>query len=669
MSWVSELNRYIQACIQNQLTESSPQADQPVWIKPTLRPHQLSLLAAARELESHTGLRGVTLDTPRLVTRHGVLADRVGAGKSLVALSLVRDPPPAWSLVQIHEAGTSCVVSINHEPSFPSAAAGGSGQDISGADYLKSITVGAGSRRILYPRAAIFVVPHNVVSQWETYIREQTNLRAVFIKKAKDCSDWELGPEKAVDFQEHVFKSDLVLVSCTMFRKFVAAIVQPDMAMSQIRWSRVFVDEADTIHAVLHQRMLVGCFTWFITGSWINMALPHGIRSYELAALPPATRELIGGGTIAGIAGSHMNLMNANMGETRDPRFAARILRNSADWIDTSLARPMIVHEQVLCRAPANLRILQGHISGAAMEALHAGDVAGAMTALGIKAASKESLVERVTISIRGELVAAEKLLEFKREMEYSSPAAKAQGIEKAEAKVAKIKAQLAALEERVAKAATELCPICYDTPTSATLTPCCRNAFCLACICECLTKKPACPLCRVPIASPKDLMVLGDGSGAEDISDGVGAVDEGPPTKGAALMRLLAAAKPDDRFLVFSAHEASFKGLRDMLDVRGIRCELLSGTGARVEKLRKQFREGKVQVLCMNARHVGAGINLEAATHVVLYHRMNAELEKQVVGRAVRFERSSELRVIHLVHEHETAMNGGLGSEVIVHV
>lgn len=667
MSWVSELNRYIQACIQNQLTESSPQADQPAWIKPTLRPHQLSLLAAARELESHTGLRGVTLDAPRLVTRHGVLADRVGAGKSLVALSLVRDPPPAWSLVQIQEAGTSCVVSINHEPPFPSAGGSGPSQDLSGADYLKSITVGAGSRRVLYPRAAIFVVPHNVVAQWETYIHEQTDLRAVFVKKAKDCSNWELGGEKAVEFQERVFKSDLVLVSCTMFRKFVTAIVQPDLAMSQIRWSRVFVDEADTIHAVLHQRMLVGCFTWFITGSWINMALPNGVRSYELAALPPATRELIGGGTVAGIAGSHMNLMNANMGETRDSRFAARILRNSADWIDTSLARPVIVHEQMLCRAPANLRILQGHISGAAMEALHAGDVAGAMTALGLKAASKESLVERVTASIRGELVAAEKLLEFKREMEYSSPAAKAQGIEKAEAKVAKIKAQLAALEERVAKAATELCPICYDTPASATLTPCCRNAFCLACICECLSKKPACPLCRVPIASPKELMVLGDGE--EDASGGAGAVDEGPPTKGAALMRLLAAAKPDDRFLVFSAHEASFKGLRDMLDARGVRCELLSGTGARVEKLRKQFREGKVQVLCMNARHVGAGINLEAATHVVLYHRMNAELEKQVVGRAVRFERAAELRVVHLVHEHETAMNGGLGSEVIVHV
>jgi SNF2 family DNA or RNA helicase len=70
-----------------------------------------------------------------------------------------------------------------------------------------------------------------------------------------------------------------------------------------------------------------------------------------------------------------------------------------------------------------------------------------------------------------------------------------------------------------------------------------------------------------------------------------------------------------------------------------------------------------------MNAKHVGAGINLEAATHVVLYHRMNGEMERQVIGRAVRFERASDLRVIHLVHEHETATNGAAGSEVIMHV
>jgi SNF2 family DNA or RNA helicase len=176
---------------------------------------------------------------------------------------------------------------------------------------------------------------------------------------------------------------------------------------------------------------------------------------------------------------------------------------------------------------------------------------------------------------------------------------------------------------------------------------------------------KPVCPLCREPIKSAKELLVLGDASEDAEIE----AVPlTGPPTKGAALLKLLTESTGDQRFLVFSAHEASFKGLRELLMARGIRCEVLQGTAARVERLRTQFREGVVRILCMNARHVGAGINLEAATHVVLYHRMNVELERQVIGRAVRFERATELRVVHLVHEEETTYNGASSSEVIVH-
>jgi len=161
------------------------------------------------------------------------------------------------------------------------------------------------------------------------------------------------------------------------------------------------------------------------------------------------------------------------------------------------------------------------------------------------------------------------------------------------------------------------------------------------------------------------NLMVVG-GPSEESV-----AVEESVPkimTKGAALLKLLSESSETDRILVFSAHEASFKGLREMLGSRGIKCEMLMGSAARVEKLRKQFREGKVRVLCMNARHVGAGINLEAATHVVLYHKMNVELERQVIGRAVRFERATELQVVHLVHEGETATSGG-STEVIVHI
>lgn len=676
-SWYAEIQAYISSAVARQLTEGSPRATQPPWITAALRPHQLSLLAAARALEERGSLTTVDLAEPQLLTNYGVIADRVGAGKSLVALSLVRDPPPERAALRVRESGGAQLVSLTHAPAVPvlpdelfEEGEAGAGAPEKFLAALKGSA--AWKEGALHVRTALFIVPHNVVPQWEAYVREQTGLNAVFVRRTRDC-DWE-----SPGFYQRIFTADAVVVSCTMLRKFIGAVsYYAPLRFSQISWSRLFVDEADSITCSLREEEVQARFYWFITGSWLNMLLPGGLRSWSVEHLPAEVRGMLGEGDVRGCSTSRLGLVVQKLADRRLPAFSTMILRNSEEWTNRSLLRPSIVHETLVCRAPANIGVLKDFISPDALEALHAGDTAGALTALGLKAATAETLADRVTAALRGELIAAEKLLAFKRDMEYSSAAAKEEGVKKAEARVERLRGQLADLEARIAGAATELCPICYDAPKTTTLTPCCRQGFCLACVCECIAKKPACPMCRAAIRSPKELLVIGDGGGAEagegGAGAGAGAEAAGPPEKGAALLRLLTegAENPDARFLVFSAHEASFKGLRELLMARGIRCEMLMGTAARVERLRRQFRAGEVRVLCMNARHVGAGINLEAATHVVLYHRMNVEMERQVIGRAVRFERAAELRVVHLVHDAETALNGGsgAGSEVIVHV
>jgi hypothetical protein len=652
MSWREDYRQFIDGARANNLHAESPQADQPASIKPALRPHQLTLLAAARALESHANMTSLSLTEPQLLTRFGTLADRVGAGKSLVALSLVRDPPVAQVSFSCREGGAARIMGLKRLP--PVADIPAAWMDLAGSD-LQAATAG----KRLHVRTALIIVPHNVVSQWETYVHDQTDLKAVVIKRTKDC-DYD-----APQFLQRVLTAELVLVSGTMLKKFMGAISMYGPLFRDVVWSRLFIDEADTIPCALRLNDVAARFTWFITGSWLNMLFPRGLYEYVVKQFDEELRAAIGNGHIAGLS-SHMNIVSATVSDSRDPRFTALIIRNSDAWIDASLARPMVYHDTVMCRAPANLGILRDFVTPAALEALHAGDTAAALAAMGIKASSKESMAAAVTASLRGELVQAEKLLAFKRDMEYSTPAVKKEALVKAEAKVARLQEQLTSLENRIAGAANgDLCPICYDTPRTTTLTPCCRQAFCLSCICECLATKPACPLCRLPIQSPKQLVVLGAG-GEEAAPE---AEEDLLPTKGAALLNLLGAAKADERYLVFSAHEASFKGLRELLATRDIRCEVLQGTAARIDRLRRQFRDGTVRVLCMNARHVGAGLNLESATHVVLYHRMNVELERQVIGRAVRFERTGELRVVHLVHEQETTFNGAHHSEVIMHV
>ena len=658
VSWITDTHKYITAAIDSQMTEASPQAEQPAAITTALRPHQLSLLAAARNLESKASIRHVDLQTPQLLTRYGVLADRVGSGKSLVALSLVQDPPVEHAQFTLKEGGCARILGLKHMP--PVQDFNPAWSDLSGSAVAAAMIPTNSAK--FYSRTSLFIVPHNVIQQWESYINDQTQLRAYIVKRTKDSDHERAG------FYKDVFTSELVVVSCTMLRKFMAAVTAFGIHFSSIVWSRLFVDEADTLSFTLRPHDVAARFMWFITGSWLNMLFPTGLYVHTIQGLPPAVRTLIGDGGIAGVS-SRLNVVAWSLADTREGRFASLILRNTDAWIDASLLRPAIIHDTVLCKAPANLGILRDYISAAAMEALHAGDTEGALAALGLKAASKETLAGRVTESLRGDLIQAEKILAFKRDIEYSSAAGKIAAIEKAEAKVTRLKSQLLSLEARLASLSQELCPICYDTPQTPTLTPCCRQAFCLSCLCECITGKPSCPMCRAGIPSIKQLLVIGDGGPEEEDNKEAEKDAATLPTKGAALLQLLTSSTADQRFLIFSAHEASFKGLREVLAARDIRCEMLQGSSARVERLRKQFRDGSIRVLCMNARQVGAGINLEAATHVILYHRMNMELERQVIGRAVRFERAAELRVVHLTHEEETAYNGASSSEIIVHV
>ena len=107
-------------------------------------------------------------------------------------------------------------------------------------------------------------------------------------------------------------------------------------------------------------------------------------------------------------------------------------------------------------------------------------------------------------------------------------------------------------------------------------------------------------------------------------------------------------------KVLMFSGYDATFAGIEASLDAESITRATVNGSQARINKLLREFKAGKHNVLFLNARNMGAGLNIECATHVVLFHRMSSELEAQIVGRAMRLGRAEPLEVIHLLHENE---------------
>ncbi len=75
-----------------------------------------------------------------------------------------------------------------------------------------------------------------------------------------------------------------------------------------------------------------------------------------------------------------------------------------------------------------------------------------------------------------------------------------------------------------------------------------------------------------------------------------------------------------------------------------------ISGSKATRDAKLKRFKDGRVNIVFLNSRFNGAGINLEMATDIILYHEMPSSIEEQVIGRALRIGRKGDVTVHHLV-------------------
>ena len=71
------------------------------------------------------------------------------------------------------------------------------------------------------------------------------------------------------------------------------------------------------------------------------------------------------------------------------------------------------------------------------------------------------------------------------------------------------------------------------------------------------------------------------------------------------------------------------------------------------VDKYRSNA-DDRIDVLVLNAKHFGSGLNLENTTDIFLYHNMGGPMTNQVLGRAQRPGRTSPLRITRFCYENE---------------
>ena len=383
----------------NSITLDHPKIEiQPEKILIPLRPHQRAVISAMEKLEKES-LIGHSYKDYKTYSNFGFIGDEVGTGKSLMVLSHIARMKKEQTIMSSNRlVGSTCGNLFTlQQKEIP----------------LESFT--------------LLVVPHTIFRQWQQYTKDHTNLKVFAVKSRSNLN---------IDtFEENVKKSDFTLVSNTLYGELCLLATQKN-----IIWKRMFFDEADSLHITSGNEKPNAGFVWFITASWANFIL-HGavLRSYlnTLIEGPTAMQNLdpemvqwmkneMGSGD-----GNHYTWLRM-----KSPTFfkefmsqnifrCLQVLRCRDTFIQESMTMPPINSIQIICEQPPQQRAVQGLVSRDIQQMLHAGDIAGALDHLGVKAEEPTSLLEAFTSQQQKELDRLKKTLAFKESIDYATVQAK----------------------------------------------------------------------------------------------------------------------------------------------------------------------------------------------------------------------------------------------------
>jgi len=641
----------------NGLNDSHPKSDNVNGLNISLMNHQKTAIHHAEILESNSGFRIDWTDSSSYYGEYsdediepyrdvfcnfGILACKVGSGKSFVALALVlRNPLLNFRRVVSSDRSNICY-------SFKMMK-------------TEQFTVSTN----------LFLVPHNLFGQWKGYMTNHTNLDCVFISTKKEFTELEkdmniysllkryrkIFPNIPPNFDENeketirqldidsVERCDIkllellekwtnnkvYLISSKMWNIYVGKWLES----FNKKVSRIFIDEVHSI--VLPNSYCLKCnFIWFITSSSKDI--------YD----------------------------HRNIGFIRDTIDSFRTIRstykdyitirNNDDYIDSSLLLPSPVHHTINCKSSVILNIFDGILSNEVKSMLMAEDIEGVVSHLGIKTVGENDIIRVLCSNLEKELDNAKMLHNTKMMMHYSSEQSKNEAIQRSQEKIASIESKIENVRQRIMEANID--PILAIDIVNPVVTACCKNKFELESITtyyefEYNKRKSAvpCPMCRATL-NIKALVFLGEFVKKEEVIKEEDSLEWKfeDKTKIENLTWILQNKIPlDKKILIFSEHEGNFNTISDAFKAAG-RNNLspVKGTINHISALITKYNAGEIPNLFLNAKYCGSGLNLEKSDVVIIMHRMTTENIKQVIGRAQRIGRTTQLEVYFLYNQNE---------------
>lgn len=456
--------------------------------------------------------------------------------------------------------------------------------------------------------STLIVVSQSIIKQWIQEF-EFTTLQVAVINNKKKCD--------LVD--PHAY--DAILCSPTMYNHLVSRF--PNCA-----WKRFIFDEPTHIK-ISGMRKIVAGFHWLITATPDMLLYTNNYRnSYHYLG------SLFGG------------YFDYNV-------FKQLIFKNEDDYVRSSFQLPAVHHKYHQCYHTITSllkNIIPEHVS----DMISAGNIEGAIKSLG--GTTSNNIIELIRTEKTEFLKEAElKIQRYRRLNDVAR-------VRKWEDRKEEILNELRQLESRIRHVFnSEQCHICLGSHHQQTvMLKCCYNTYCGSCILKWLEEKESCPLCRQDINTTfliyiqdctENNVLLND---APHDKDDEQCLDKNPQGSSSTykskmdVIKELYYEKENGKFIIFSDYDETLRLLQQHLDITILE---IKGKMETRNKILDLFKTSELpQILFLNSLENGAGLNLQEATDIILFHGMSDSKQTQIVGRCHRIGRTSELMIHHLV-------------------
>ena len=600
-----------------ELDDSHPKCENVSELKIALMNHQKTSIYHAEMIERNEGIR-IDFKEPEysafysrdedieqkrnIYFNFGIIACKVGSGKSFVALAIIiRNPLLNFNRMVSSHYNSNCF-------SF---------KKINTINYTVSTN--------------IILVPHNLFHQWQEYLTKTTSLDVIYISSKVTFDKFALTASIAEKFEELTINK-VYLISAKQWNNF-AEVWNTNIKK---KVSRIFVDEVHSINLPNSIRIKTN-FLWFITSS-VNDISNH--RNYGFI------RDTI----------DNYNILNGQM-----INFIK--IKNRDDYIDSSLQLLPSRERIVKCRSSIILNIFEGIINQEVKDMLLAEDIQGVVNYLGITSINNQDIVNVICSNMEKDLENAKLMYRAKEQMHYVNEQAKTEALQKAQEKITSIEGKINGVKQRIIE--SNIDPIMFMEIENPVITACCNNKFDLESITnyyDFQLKQTGrsiginCPLCRKPL-DLKKLMYIGESKGGKT-EGGVPATSwvTEEHTKIENLEKILCnEISKDKRILIFSEHEGNFDCYVKAFAKSGRNnLSAVKGSISHITSLLGKFNNGEIPNLFLNAKYCGSGLNLEKTDVVIIMHKMTQDNIKQVIGRAQRIGRQGQLEVFFFYADNE---------------